>query len=177
MSAGDDFRAVNRALRALKNEQKTPVLPKALQQETGLDDARFGAALQEAVDRMTAKRTADGKIDEGESLISQPAQAEGEKLPRSIRLAPSSQPVWERIWLACLATGLAVFIGYLVIHKADFTGQTWSLAVVLASLFSGAVGAFLSGMLEVEHVRPSLKVRATGALAAFVLVLILLLVI
>jgi hypothetical protein len=177
MSAGDDFRALNRALRSLKKEHKAPVPDEALQRKAGLDDTRFRAALDEAVVRGTAKRTPDGKIDEGTLQADQPDQTEGEKLPRRIRFAPSSQPLWERIWLATLATGLLVFVGYLIVHKTEFTDRTWSLAVVLASLMAAAVGAFLSGMLEVEHERPGLRVRATGALGAFVLVLVLLLLI
>lgn len=174
MSLGDDVLTLSRALRELKKAGETPATEESLRTKTGFDAARFQIALNEAIECEVAERNAEGKIDEGKNQKNEVEESVAKNLP-ILRFAPDKQPTWERVWLALLATGLVIFVGYLITQKSTFSPQTWKLATVLASILAAAVGAFLTGMLEVKHERPGLAVRATGALGAFVLVLVVLL--
>jgi len=151
------------------------VQERRLQEAAGLADRAFSEALAEALTLQFAVRSPDGTISEGTRQMNQPDPGHEINYPL-LRFAPLSQPLWERIYLAVLSACLVAFLIYLITQKATFSRETWKLAVVLASVLAAAVGAFLTGMLEVRHQRPGLDVRATGALGAFVLVLVVLLI-
>lgn len=177
MSIGSDCRQLCRSLRELTKELGSPVSLNQLKERSGMDQIRFNLAVAEAVNckGMEWADVNKSQIIEGNNQMSQPDPDKEASIPY-IRFSPEAQPIWERIWLAVLATGLVIFVGYLITQKATFSPQTWKLATVLASILAAAVGAFLTGMLEVRHERPGLGVRATGAFGAFVLVLIVLLI-
>src|SRR6266853_1610593 len=119
MSTGDDCRQLCRSLRELTKELRSPVSLDQLKERSGMDQVRFDLAVAEAV-RCNGMQWADANkshIIEGSNQVNQPDPDKESTIPY-IRFAPDSQPVWERIWLAVLATGLVIFVGYLITQKA-----------------------------------------------------------
>lgn len=80
-------------------------------------------------------------------------------------------PTWERLFLAGLVVAFGCFVGYLILRDEPMCEQTWKLVSLVAALLAAGVGAFLTGMFEVNGKRPGLAIRATGALGLFVMVM------
>ena len=68
-----------------------------------------------------------------------------------------------------LSIGLMVLIALKVPNPTSFQERTFTLALALAAAFCGA---FLPGALAVEGQRPNVRVRATGAIALSVFVIL-----
>lgn len=170
MTRGDLIRHLNGCLRRLSTVHGRPPTRLELFREAGLAPDRFDEGFRACV--ADDFLLLDGDIiREGPRLMNQKTPAGVAKQPlRKLRFVPGQQPLWERICLWGLAAVLLVLVTELLFRPDDLSAQKWKLAKLVASLLGGVVGAFLPGMLEIQGKRGGFVIRATGALALFVLV-------